>query len=610
MKKRKEKKRHPIKILPWTARVYTLTIILLILVSTWAVYHFVYADMKRTAEETISLKLDSTARLLNGILDDTDRCFEITAGVNGSMLKMTDASDSPLYHFVSEYKELSFGDKEAVQAVKELKILNESLAKIFADGLGLERSDYRIAIYLDDQLAVSRYMSDGTSVDGDGIYKAAMTEENPVYSALCEAGEGKSCFCIQNGSGKEQTEKLYFGQMLNCNVAESQWKVQKQCLGYMVCEFRKEMIEELLGGTEYESISACVLDKNGKIWASHKGFREIGKGEWKESTKSGVFVKKNSLSNGMQLIMMMPQSVIRGPIVKNVAILLLVFGILLVALICMLFLFNWYLIVPVVRLAEHMEKGELLKIEENHSVNSTREVQILYRGFNRFIEQSREYIEDIYRIEKEKRKMEYRMLQAQINPHFLYNTLDSVGCLALLKGQSEIADLLKSLARIMRYSIHDPQKTVSLHEELSIVKEYEKLQQSCYGKRLEFFYDLEKDVEELQIPKMLIQPLVENAIFHGIKPENGMVVVEISAEKKDGFVQITVWDNGTGLNYEEVQRYLNGERRSNEKAGGLGIYNIRMRLKNLYGEKAELILQQDENGCTEVLIQIPCEKEE
>ena len=110
---------------------------------------------------------------------------------------------------------------------------------------------------------------------------------------------------------------------------------------------------------------------------------------------------------------------------------------------------------------------------------------------------------------------------------------------------------------------------------------------------------------ELTVPKLLIQPLVENAIFHGMNKDNRNGIVEISAVKKNGFVLITVWDNGTGLDTKEVQRYLNGERSSDENGGGLGINNIRMRLKSRYGEEAELTLQKDENGCTEAIVRIP-----
>ena len=98
---------------------------------------------------------------------------------------------------------------------------------------------------------------------------------------------------------------------------------------------------------------------------------------------------------------------------------------------------------------------------------------------------------------------------------------------------------------------------------------------------------------------------MENAIFHGLNQDDGNGIVEISAVKREGFVWLTVWDNGTALNTQKVRQYLNGERRSDEKSGGLGIYNIRARLKSRYGEQAELILSQDENGCTEAIIKIP-----
>ena len=610
MKMIRKRTRHASKILSKTAKVYAVTIALLVLISKEVIYHSVYADMEAMAQETISLKLDSTARLLNNVLDDADRCFKTAVGTNGIMFKTAEASGTPLYRLISTYRELSFGDNEGVKAVAELKSLNEMLKQIFAYGLGLKNSDYRICVYLDDRFAVTRYMSTGKEVRGNGIYKAVMGRNNSVYETL-EAAEGnRICFRAEDENSEGA---LYMGQLLVCNVVKNRWQVNRQCIGYAVCEFREGMIEELLGGTEYGSISAYVLDKNGKLWASHTGDRGPGNKELEKifrtdannGIKEELFVKKSSLSNGMQLIMVMPQDVIREPVIRNVIILMLVFTLLLAAFIWTLFYFNWHLIRPVAGLAKHMEKGELLKIEEDRAVNSTREMRILYRGFNRFIEQSKSYIDNIYSMEAEKRKMEYRMLQAQINPHFLYNTLDSIGCLAMLNGQIEIADLLKSLAQIMRYSIHNPQEPATLREEIAIVKEYEKIQRNCSVNRLEFFYDLDESVEELQVPKLLIQPLVENAIFHGLNQDDGNGIVEISAVKREGFVWLTVWDNGTALNTKKVRQYLNGERRSDEKGGGLGIYNIRARLKSRYGEQAELILSQDENGCTEAIIKIP-----
>lgn len=602
------------RILSKTARVYAVTIVLLILISKEVVYRSVYADMEKMAKETISLKLDSTARLLNNMLDDANRCFQAAVGTNGIMLKTAEASNTPLYHFISEYRDISFGDRRGVKAVRELKSLNETLKQIFRDGLGTENSDYRIRIYLDNRFAVTGYMSEGKDVNGDGIYKAAMTKENPVYSVLHKAGGERICFRTRRKTNDGNYEDvLYMGQLLICNVAEHQWQVNKQCLGYVVCEFSSDMIKELLGGTEYGSMSAYVLDKKGELWASYESGHKVESGELKKiigedeynGSKDGLFVKKSNLSGNILLVIVMPQEVIREPVIKNVLTLLSVLILLLTAFIGVLFYFNWHLIRPVVRLTKHMEKGELLKIEADRSVNSTRETQILYRRFNSFIEQSKSYIDSIYSVEAEKRRMEYRMLQAQINPHFLYNTLDSISCLAMLNGQIRIADLLKSLAQIMRYSIHNPQEPATLREEIAIVKEYEKIQQNCSVNHLGFFYELEEAVAELTVPKLLIQPLVENAIFHGMNKDNRNGIVEISAVKKNGFVLITVWDNGTGLDTKEVQRYLNGERSSDENGGGLGIYNIRMRLKSRYGEEAELTLQKDENGCTEAIVRIP-----
>lgn len=608
-----ERHREPARILVRMGWVYTVTIGLMILISGEAVYHYVYTDMERMTEETILLKLDATVRLLNNMFDDVDRAMQTIVSANGTVLKTTDASDSPLYHIVSAYQEIKFGDRNTTSAVEELAVINNILKNVFSDEMGIKKADYRIRIYLDDRYAVTRFMSYGKEVKQSGIFKAAMTKENPVYEVLNMTDGNKKFFHVYNH--KDYDAGLYEGMLLNCNVVENDWKVSKECLGYIVCEFRKGMVEEILVGKDTQHISSYILDENGEVWVSYTGYKEISRPELLKIVKDGLehirvgeedyLVKQSSLTNGMKIIMVMPQSTIRKQVMGNLSILFMVFLILLTVYILVLLYMNHHLIRPIVNLSKHMERGGIEELEEDRSANSSREMMVLYQSFNQFIRQSRQYIDNIYRIEKEKREMEYSVLQAQINPHFLYNTLDSIGCLAMLSGQDEVADLLQSLAKIMRYSIHDMYSLVPLQKEIDIVREFIKIQYNCFRGRLEVFYDIEDDLKDVRVPKLIVQPLVENAISHGMNMESEKGILEIGGMTRNGFVFITVWDNGKELDRNKVERYLAGEIKSDTKGGGLGIYNIAQRLHSQYGEQSELFFEQDENGCTEAIIKIP-----
>lgn len=207
-------------------------------------------------------------------------------------------------------------------------------------------------------------------------------------------------------------------------------------------------------------------------------------------------------------------------------------------------------------------------------------------------------------------------LQGQINPHFLYNSLECIRGQALIQGAAEIADTTQALSKFFRYSISSKSDVVTLKEELDNVINYMKIQQYRFKDRFNLAIKYDKDEERIlnaQLPKLTLQPIVENAIEHGFeqKSSDAMIKIEIIDTKKN--LNIIVSDNGRGMNVETLNSLLGemeNERsdKSSEKEGthiGIAMNNVNRRIKLFYGEEYGLFITSIENIGTDVEIHIP-----
>ncbi len=218
------------------------------------------------------------------------------------------------------------------------------------------------------------------------------------------------------------------------------------------------------------------------------------------------------------------------------------------------------------------------------------------------------------------KEAELSALQSQINPHFLYNTLESIRGQALLDGNDEIAAMMKALASFFRYSISKKGNLVTLREELKNIENYMTIQRYRFNNRfsLEVLIDEEdEDVLEFFMPRLIIQPVVENAIFHGLEEcmEGGVVSIEIIRTELD--LMIIISDNGKGMDEDTLERINNrisGISRSEEEAEkiknlGIALPNIHKRIKLLFGEEYGVQVYSTLNQGTDVEINIPVNSE-
>lgn len=219
-----------------------------------------------------------------------------------------------------------------------------------------------------------------------------------------------------------------------------------------------------------------------------------------------------------------------------------------------------------------------------------------------------------------KKQAEYLALQNQINPHFLYNTLEGIRSEALYAGIDSVAEMTEALATFFRYTISNVENLVTLEDELANIENYYIIQQFRFGKRLQYHVEMDADEEreilKYKLPKLILQPIVENAIYHGIERKTGDGLLSIQIENTDSRCIITVSDNGLGMS-ETVVDGLNEKLKAtsidtfhqDKKGGSIAIENVNNRIKILFGEEYGIYIYSKLNVGTDVEITLPIVKE-
>lgn len=278
------------------------------------------------------------------------------------------------------------------------------------------------------------------------------------------------------------------------------------------------------------------------------------------------------------------------------------------------------------RLAVQMNRMRNGELEARYYYPYKDEVGSLARSFNYMADQveksmrkQEEYIavlkeerDFVEQVQTQKRKAELRALQAQINPHFLYNTLNTITWLASDKGIDEIRILSNSLGKLFRISLSKGAEVISIQDEIEHVKSYLTIQEIRYSEVMQYEINVPEELYQYTILKLVLQPLVENAIYHGIKEQETLSYIHIRGEKMSDpqgreWIQFTVEDNGAGISPEKLESINSGlEEGTTDNRDGYGIFNVNERIKLYYGEEYGLYYESCESKWTRAILTIPC----
>ncbi len=283
----------------------------------------------------------------------------------------------------------------------------------------------------------------------------------------------------------------------------------------------------------------------------------------------------------------------------------------LLVIIIITWLITWQISKPINVLNKTMEKvsGGDFSVRTNME-SGEREVVALSNNFDNMIETVEELVKQNELKEKNKRRSELNALQAQINPHFLYNTLDSIMWMAENGSKEEVISMVGALAKLFRISISKGKRLITLEREMEHVKNYLLIQKIRYKNRFEFEIDVDDELKKLYTLKLIAQPIAENSLYHGIENLMEQGELKISAYIKQDRLVIEISDNGVGMTEEQV-RNLNDENAiiTSSKGNGVGVKNVRDRLKLTYGDGCGVFVKSEEDEGTSVFIYQPIMEE-
>jgi sensor histidine kinase YesM len=225
--------------------------------------------------------------------------------------------------------------------------------------------------------------------------------------------------------------------------------------------------------------------------------------------------------------------------------------------------------------------------------------------FNQMADKVKKLLDRVSEEEKQKRITEIDFLQAQINPHFVSNTLNTIMWMAKMNNAENIASLTKSLNTLMQSSMRRGSEFIPVYDEIAYTKNYVEIQKYSAFYEFEIDFFIEDSLKSLYTPRFVIQPLVENAIIHGFSDNKDNQRIEVSVSCAGECLRFEVFDNGKGMRQDQIEEAMNGKRKSKNTYTNIGINNIQERIKLFFGEKYGLSFESADGKYTKAILLIP-----
>lgn len=261
---------------------------------------------------------------------------------------------------------------------------------------------------------------------------------------------------------------------------------------------------------------------------------------------------------------------------------------------------------PILRLQARMSAVSEGDFSADPDIEWDNELGDVGRGINHMAQSVQGLMERRLADEKARRDLEYQMLQSQINPHFLYNSLNSIKWMASIQGAHGIAEMTTSLAHLLKSASKGQQILIPLTDELTLLRDYFVIQNYRYGGAITMTEEIEAGLEDTLLPRFTLQPLLENAIFHGIEPKGGAGSIALCARRDGDGVLLSMEDDGVGIEPEQAAALLSGQ---GEDPAGLfrriGLYNVHRRIQYEFGKIYGLAIESEPGAFTRITVRLP-----
>ncbi len=395
-------------------------------------------------------------------------------------------------------------------------------------------------------------------------------------------------------------------------------------IGYVRIGLKRDYIDKMAGSMSFGSNGGTIILNGKKSVISGRIDDVLMACMQKETAPKGSFIYEegkerytavyvHSNVTDWNTIGLIPMEYINKDLagIRNISLILILLGIAIGILVSMQMARG--LVSPIEDTANALECFSKGDFDVRLSENRMDEIGKMNVVFNQTIQDIKELMQKVTQAEILAKEMEFKTLQSQMNPHFLYNTLDAINWMAYKKGEMEICNLVSAISNLMRVSISNKQSIITLEQELEYVKDYLYIQRVRYKDRFETVYDIDEVLLAQAIPKLVVQPIVENAIIHGFEKSQNKNALFISAVRKGNDMNIIVRDTGSGMTEEKADSLLKepvAEKGSgNASHTNLGMYAVHKRLQFLYGENYGLMVQSKAGEGTTVILNLPYEEE-
>ncbi|OPJ59503.1 sensor histidine kinase [Clostridium oryzae] len=330
-----------------------------------------------------------------------------------------------------------------------------------------------------------------------------------------------------------------------------------------------------------------------------------GKTVWNNKTGKYLVIYSNSEINNMKLAKFIPYTEMYRAVKTNRNVTLFM------GFVCMLFataliaFTSKAITKPLKKLSYNMDRFSEGYFDVKTEVYGKDEVSQLSKQFNVMVKSINDLINDKYKAKLVEQRAILKALEAEVNPHFLYNALQAISTKALKNGLYDVSEMIDALAMTFRYCINGGD-IVDIRSEIKHVENYIMLQKARFGDRLQIIYEIDEDIRNVEIPKLSIQTLVENSIKHSLEKASDNMTIVIKGYRENGKAVIIVKDNGRGISKEKLDSILESfdDIWDEKQKRHIGIKNLYMRLKLIFGEQASMKIKSS-NGSTEVIIFIP-----
>ena len=444
-----------------------------------------------------------------------------------------------------------------------------------------ERSDYVDLRYAlnrgEDYVAISR--------ERDGVDQQDTSQMVTLYHRIASKKEKEEELGICSIS---VSAKYFQDIMKNANITS-------EGLVYLMSE----------NGRMITSSNSSILQKMQKKGILLNYGAELFMEKKKEGQKEYYIIRQNVDGASWQMILIIPESEYEDQYRFLWLSAALMLGSMIAVIVLMSYLLSGYYVGRLKKLNAEMTGLESGNLNANLPITTEEdEIEEIYHNFNGMVQEVQRLMQEHYQLGKEVKMAEVRALQAQINPHFLYNTLDLINWISMDYGAEEIGTLTWNLARFYRLSLNHGKSLISIGEEVEHVEVYVNIENYHFDNAISLEVDVPEELKNYACLNIILQPFVENAIVHGIaeKPDIESCEIRIRARREEQDIIFSVQDDGPGVDVEQMQKETQQDIRTAQH--GYGVRNINFRLKLCFGEKYGVTYLESEKG-THVEIKIP-----